>query len=129
MTQATQIIVPILTDAIGISPYRIAMTSTVNLDRVVQANAASSGGFGFALLGVTGEIGIDSNSIGDLTVTGIGYVKTNQGGMPIASPITSDALGQGVLANTAGQKYVGFLLEPAINPGQICKILVCPGVF
>lgn len=127
MTQATQIIVPMLTDAAGILPHRIAMTSTQNLDRVVSANSANNGSIFFALLGVTGELGIDPNSIGDLTVAGIGYIRMNQAGMPVAAPVTSDALGQGILANVTGQRYVGFLLEPA-TVGQISKILICPGI-
>lgn len=129
MTQATQIIVPMLVDAVGILPYHIAMTSTINLGNVVLANTATSTALGFALLGVTGELGIDPSSIGDLTVAGVGYLKIAQIGLPIASPITANGFGQGVVANTTGQRYVGFLLEPATALGQICKILVCPGIL
>jgi hypothetical protein len=129
MTQATQIIIPVQGDASGIPPYRIAMTSSTQLNRVVLANTATSASLGFSLLGVTGELGLDPNAMGDLTVMGVGYVQTSQVGMPIGSPLTSEVQGKAVIANAVGQRIVGYLLEPTTVLDQICKILVCPGVF
>jgi hypothetical protein len=133
MTQATNTIVPVQAGSQTIDPYRIVQTQTGvtgGLNTVERGTGATSGlTTSFALIGVTGELGIDASTVGDMTVAGIGYVKTNQAGLQIGAPITSDAIGQGVAAITTGNRYVGFLLEQTNVVGQICKILVSPGIL
>jgi hypothetical protein len=124
MTQATNTIVPMQADAVGILPYRICMSGFNG----ISTASSLSAGFPINYFGLTGELGIDPSAVGDVTVGGVGYVKMAVGGQIVGSAITSDTIGQGTPVTATGQKYVGFLLEPATVNGQICKILVCPGI-
>lgn len=131
MTQSTNTIVPMQADStVTIPPYRIVGSSLVNPAQVTIGNGTTAGNtYGF--IGVTGELGIDAGTVGDVVVAGIGYVQMTQNtGVPIGTPVAAGPLGQGipVPAGTA-IRYVGFLLEPVVTLGQICKILVCPGVY
>jgi hypothetical protein len=128
MTQATQIIASIQADSEGIPPYRIVMTNPFNGSIGYSTGNNLVSGFPVAYIGVTGELGIDPDAVGDCTVAGIAYVQSGEGQLLPGSPIACDQVGRAVPVIGPGERIVGFCLEnQPTTLGQIVKVIVSPG--
>lgn len=87
-----------------LAPYRIvAFAATPYM--VKQATGPTD-----ALIGTTDELGKQDNGRADVVLTGLPEVQCGAE-FPAGTPLTSDANGRAVAA-TAGQRIIGFALDP-----------------
>lgn len=88
----------------ALAPYRIvAFAATAGM--VKQATGPTD-----TLIGTTDELGKQSNGNADVAMTGLPEVQCGAV-FAVGVPLTSDANGRAVAA-TAGQRIIGFGLEP-----------------
>ena len=80
------------------------------------------------IIGTSEAFDVASGDGFDVFISDIGKVKLGTGGIVRGQPITSDATGQGVLAGTAGNRYVGFALRSGVA-GDIVPFIYSPGVL
>jgi hypothetical protein len=108
--------------AAAIAPYRIVVPGGT-AGTVQQAAAASGKSFGVSwdVAPVTGERV-------DVCHMGIHLVEAG-GAFTAGDPVTSDAQGRAVVANTAGQRVVGISQEAATAAGDLVQVLIVPHVF
>jgi hypothetical protein len=108
--------------AAAIAPYRIVVPGAT-AGTVQQAAAASGKSFG-----VSWDVGPVTGERLDVCHSGIHLVEAGAA-FAAGDPLTSDAQGRAVLANTAGQRVIGIAQEAAGAAGDLVQALVNPHVF
>lgn len=106
----------------AIPAYRIVKPG-VDDDTVVVGAAATD-----LLIGVSEYFDVAIGQRLDVFMGDVFKVKLGAGGIVRGQPITSDATGQGVLAATAGNRYIGFALASGVV-GDVVIGLFAPGVL
>lgn len=108
--------------AAAIAPYRIVVPGAA-AGTVQQAAAASGKSFG-----VSWDVGPLTGERVEVCHAGMHLVEAG-GAFAASDPLTSDANGRAVLANTAGQRVVGISQEAAVAAGDLVQVLISPHVF
>ena len=102
-----------------LAPHRLV--TLVGASTVAQADSSAK-----SLIGVADELGKQSNGHADIAMSDLPEVEAG-GAFSFGDPLTSDAEGRAVKAESSGACIIGFALASAATAGEIVPFLFAPG--
>lgn len=104
-----------------LAPHRLV--TLAGASTVAQATGSEK-----TLIGVSDELGKQSNGHADIAMSDLPEVEAG-GVFAPGDPLTGDADGRAVKAESSGACIIGFALASAATAGEIVPFLFAPGIF